>query len=63
MSDKAKNSDKKAPAKSSKLIALKDFRCQFDNVQVRIAEGDDVSKMDLPDWVITNLKTEKVLKG
>lgn len=63
MSDKKPQSEQETNSKSSKMVAIRDFECQFDDVKVRIAKGDNVSKMDLPKWVIDNLKTEKVLKG
>lgn len=62
---KAKDKSEKKQTKSKgSMVALRDYEFQYgNNVQVFIKEGDDVSKLDLPDWVITNLKTVKVLKG
>jgi hypothetical protein len=60
----SKKSKSKTETKaSSELIALRDFECQYNREQVRIKKGDDVAAMNLPAWLITNLKTEKVLKG
>lgn len=62
MTEKEFKTGKKSK-KSSALEALKDFKCQFNNTQVNITKGDDVSKLDLPEWVKINLVTEGVLKG
>ncbi len=48
---------------SSKMIAQADFEAQINDRKIVINKGDDLSKGDFPDWFITNLKTEKVLKG
>jgi hypothetical protein len=47
--------------KSKSLVAKKDFHSRFNDLLITIKEGDDVEKMNLPDVILTNLKTEGVL--
>ena len=45
-------------------IALRDFHLFMPpTYDIEIKEGDDLNKLDLPENLIENLKTEKVMKG
>ncbi|MGR3219273.1 MAG: hypothetical protein ACUZ8H_05565 [Candidatus Anammoxibacter sp.] len=45
-------------------IALRDFHLFMPpKYDIKIKEGDDLDKLNLPDNLIQNLKTEKVMKG
>lgn len=48
-------------SKQSDMIAKKDFHSRFNDLLITIKEGDDISKMNLPTVILTNLKTEGVL--
>lgn len=50
-------------AKQSPMIARKDFHSVLNELKIDIKEGDDVSELNLPNVILTNLKTEGVLKG
>lgn len=64
MTKKAQIQKKEAPKNDSGMIAQADFHffCppEYD---VRIKKGDDVSKLDLPEWEIKKLIIEGILKG
>lgn len=53
----------KAKPKSGNL-ALRDFHLFMPpKYDIQIKEGDDLNKLNLPDNLMQNLKTEKVMKG
>ena len=53
----------KARAKSGN-VAMRDFHLFMPpKYDIEIKEGDDLNKLDLPENLIENLKTEKVMKG
>ncbi len=53
----------KAKAKSGNL-AMRDFHLFMPpKHDIQIKEGDDLNKLSLPDNLLENLKTEKVMKG
>lgn len=59
---------KKGYTKSGKTksgnIALRDFHLFMPpKYDIEIKEGDDLNKLDLPENLTKNLKTEKVMKG
>ena len=44
--------------------ALKDFHIFMPpKLDIQIKEGDDLDKLNLPENILMNLKTEKVMKG
>lgn len=55
--------DKKDPAKTLVMKALKDFNFGYDRKDYKIKKGDDIAKLGLTEPVIQNLITEGVLKG
>ena len=66
MTEQEIKTDKKSkpkPKAKGKNIALKDFTICHNETLIEIKEGDDVSKLDIPDIFMDNLITEKVLKG
>ena len=53
----------KAKAKSGNL-AMRDFHLFMPpEYDLQIKEGDDLDKLNLPDNLLENLRTEKVMKG
>lgn len=60
---KDKNLSTKGKETNGDMIALKEFKAQHNEIIIDIKKGDDISKLDLPEGIITNLKTEGVLKG
>ena len=59
---------KKGVTKSGKTksghFALRDFHLFMPpKYDIEIKEGDDLDKLDLPENLVQNLKTEKVMKG
>lgn len=46
---------------SNKMRAKRDFRIFFNDLDIKIKKGDDVSKLNLEQKFITNLKTEKII--
>ena len=58
-----KSSTKSGKTKSSNT-ALRDFHLFMPpKYDIEIKEGDDLDKLGLPDNLMENLKTEKVMKG
>lgn len=58
----------KSDARSRKTkpsnVALRDFHLFMPpKYDIKIKEGDDLDKLDLPENLMENLKTEKVMKG
>lgn len=55
---------KKPKLAKGTAIAQKDFECYAGgDLTILIKEGDEIDLSQYPDWIIENLKTEKVLKG
>jgi len=55
--------NKKGKGKKPNL-ALKDFHIFMPpNVDLHIKEGEDINKLNLPENLLMNLKTEKVMRG
>ncbi|MGR3219396.1 MAG: hypothetical protein ACUZ8H_06200 [Candidatus Anammoxibacter sp.] len=58
-----KTNDNKTKTKSGNL-ALRDFHLFMPpEYDIKIKEGDDLDKLNLPKNLYQNLKTEKVMKG
>ncbi len=60
------NEFKKGKVKKSEKVnaALRDFHIFMPpKCDIKIKEGDDLDKLNLPDTLIQNLITEKVMKG
>ena len=56
-----KGKDKK---KAGENLALRDFKLFLPPLyDLEIKKGDDLDKLDLPENLLENLKTEKVMKG
>lgn len=54
----------KKSVKDSSNTAQRDFHLFLPpSLDIRIKEGDDIRELNLPDNLLENLKTEKVLKG
>jgi len=54
----------KAKSKGKGEKALRDFHIYMPpKYDIYIKEGDDINALDLPEGLLQNLKTEKVMKG
>lgn len=64
MTDQEFKTDKSKAKPKSGNTALRDFHLFMPpKYDVQIKEGDDLNKLNLPDDLLENLKTEKVMKG